>query len=420
MRFYLVLSIVFFLGWSFVSCAQKSEKLKIGVIGDPHYLSEQLMDGGSAIRNAVDVSGKTILDVPQVLDMVLSEYLKSDIEVLLIPGDMTKDGEKQSHIDFVKKLQPLIDKGVKVYIIPGNHDINIPNPQRYEGDRTISTEGVTPVEFEKIYANCGYSDALKKDAASLSYVAQLNDNTWLLAIDGCRYDEYTTSVVSSGQISPATEQWIKEVMDDAKLKNIQVVSMMHHGLVEHIMFQATIFRDYIINDWQRLAPLFADWGIKAVFTGHFHANDITEYRSLAGNKIFDIETGALCAYPFPYRFVELDRKGMRVTTKNITSIPKNSHLAEQNKAIMENRGRVIATEKIRAIGMKLPRTTASLMANILGRIFVMHLAGDEVVDKELKESLMLLSKETDSPMDIPMDNIELDFYPADNNVEITF
>lgn len=209
-------------------------------------------------------------------------------------------------------------------------------------------------------------------------------------------------------------------MDDAKLKNIQVVSMMHHGLVEHIMFQATIFRDYIINDWQRLAPLFADWGIKAVFTGHFHANDITEYRSLAGNKIFDIETGALCAYPFPYRFVELDRKGMRVTTKNITSIPKNSHLAEQNKAIMENRGRVIATEKIRAIGMKLPRTTASLMANILGRIFVMHLAGDEVVDKELKESLMLLSKETDSPMDIPMDNIELDFYPADNNVEITF
>lgn len=420
MKHPIILFVLLFFGWSFASCAQKSESLKMGVISDPHYLSEQLMDNGSAIRNAVNASGKAITDVPQVLDQVLAEYLKSDIEVLLIPGDMTKDGEKQSHIDFVKKLQPLIDKGVKVFVIPGNHDINVPNSVRYEGDKTYPVESVTPLEFSRIYADCGYNSALKRDAASLSYVARLNNNTWLLAIDGCRYNEYTTSTISSGQISPETEKWIVDVMNEAKQKNIQVMGMMHHGLVEHILFQATFFKDYVINDWQRLAPLFADLGMKAIFTGHFHANDITEYRSATGNMIYDIETGSLCAYPFPYRFVELNEKGMTISTKNVTSIPNNPKLAEQNKAIMEERGRAIAMGKINSMGIQLPDSTLSLMADMVGKIFVMHLAGDEVVDEELRRTLKQLSEELDSPTAVPIDNIELDFYPADNNVEITF
>lgn len=392
----------------------------MGVISDTHYLSEQLMDNGSAIKNAVNTSGKDLLAVPEIIDQVLAEYLKSDINILLIPGDMTKDGEKQSHIDFVKKLQPLLDKGIKVFVIPGNHDINVPNPSGYKGEKTYPVENITPTDFSQIYSNCGYANALKRDTASLSYLAKLDDNSWLLAIDGCRYKEYTTSTISSGQISPATEQWILDVLAEAKQKDIQVMGMMHHGLVEHIMFQATFFKDYVINDWQRLAPLFADSGMKVIFTGHFHANDITEYRSPAGNKIYDIETGSLCAYPFAYRFIEMDKKGLKISTKNITSIPSNLNLAEDNRNTMFQRGRSIAMGKIRSMGMQLPDVTLSLMADMIGKIFVMHLAGDEVVDDELKKTIKQLSKELDSSVPVPVDNLELDFYPADNNVEITF
>lgn len=420
MKYNIVLYVLLFFGWSFTSCAQKPEKLKMGVISDPHYLSEQLMDNGSAIQNAVRAGGKDIIAVPEVLDQVLAEYLKSDIEILLIPGDMTKDGEKQSHLDFVKKLQPLLDKGVKVFVIPGNHDVNNPHPTKYEGDKTYPVENVTPEQFAQIYADCGYNGALKRDTASLSYVAQLDNKTWLLAIDGCRYREYTTATISAGQISPATEQWILSVMNEAKQKNIEVIGMIHHGLVEHIMFQGTFFKDYLISDWQRLAPLFADSGMKAVFTGHFHANDITEYRSPAGNNIYDIETGSLCAYPYPYRFVELSEKGMKISTRNITSIPSNTNLAIENKNTMMERGRGIAIEKIRSMGMQLPDTTLSLLADMIGKVFVMHLAGDEVVDDELKKTMKQLAKELDSSVPVPIDNIELDFYPADNNVEITF
>lgn len=420
MKYNIILSIILFFGWCFTSCALEPQSLKMGVISDTHYLSEQLMDNGSAIENAVNTSGKDLLAVPEIIDQVLAEYLKSDIKVLLIPGDMTKDGEKQSHIDFVNKLQPLLDKGIKVFVIPGNHDINVPNPSGYKGEKTYPVENITPADFSQIYRNCGYADALKRDTASLSYVAQLDDNSWLLAIDGCRYQEYTTSTISSGQISPATEQWILDVLAEAKQKDIQVMGMMHHGLVEHIMFQATFFKDYVINDWQRLAPLFADSGMKVIFTGHFHANDITEYRSPAGNKIYDIETGSLCAYPFAYRFIEMDKKGLKISTKNITSIPSNLNLAEDNRNTMFQRGRSIAMGKIRSMGMQLPDVTLSLMADMIGKIFVMHLAGDEVVDDELKKTIKQLSKELDSSVPVPVDNLELDFYPADNNVEITF
>ncbi len=415
-----ILSVMLFFGLSFTSCAKKNENVKIGVIGDAHYLSEQLMDNGSAIKSIENVSGKDITAVPQVLDQVLSEYLKSDINVLLIAGDMTKDGEKQSHLDFVKKLQPLLDKGIKVFVIPGNHDINIPHPVKYEGDKTYPVENVSPSEFVDIYKECGYNAALKRDTASLSYIAQLDDNTWLLAIDDCRYKEYTTSTISSGQISPATERWIIDIMNEAKQKNIQVMGMMHHGLVEHIMMQATFFKDYIINDWQRLAPLFADGGMKAIFTGHFHANDITEFRSPAGNNIYDIETGSLCAYPFPYRFVELSEKGMKISTKNVTSTLNNPNLAIENKNVMFERGQGLAIEKIKSMGMQLPDKTLSLLSDMVGKIFVMHLAGDEVVDDELKKTIKQLATDLDPSAPVPTDRIELDFYPADNNVNITF
>jgi len=44
----------------------------------------------------------------------------SDIEVLLIPGDLTKDGEKLSHLELVQKLEPIIEKGIQTFVIPGN------------------------------------------------------------------------------------------------------------------------------------------------------------------------------------------------------------------------------------------------------------------------------------------------------------
>lgn len=396
--------------------AQAQSPLRIGVITDMHYLSEQLMDGGYATQDYVLTSGRNIVESPNILDQVIADYATSNIDILLVCGDMTKDGERLSHKDFVKKLKPLQDKGVRAFVIPGNHDINVPKPKGYLGNTTYETENTSPTQFAEIYASCGYGDAIKRDTASLSYVAPLTDKTWLIAIDAVRYSEYTTKTVSAGRILPQTENWILSVLDEAKEKNIQVVGMMHWGLVEHLPMQASFFADYLVSDWQWLASTFADHGLKLIFTGHFHANDITLHTSSQDNKIYDIETGALCSYPFAYRFVDLYTDKAVVKTKNIVSTPSSPHLAEDSKQQISKIADKMAQGKIKNMGLNMPDNILKPMTDVLSQIFILHLAGDEKITPELKDALNNLMDGTDGDTN----SQEIDFYPADNNVEITF
>ena len=402
------------------ACASEKKSIKLGIMSDPHYLSEKLMDNGQAMKNYENANGKRITDIPDVLDIVLDDYLNSDIEVLLIPGDLTKDGEKQSHLDFAKKLQPLKDKGIRIYVIPGNHDINVPNPVGFEKESTYPVENISPSDFTEIYGEFGYNIAIKKDTASLSYVAELDSDTWLIAIAACLYKEYKDRTISKGRISSQTEQWILDVLTEAKSKKIQIVGMMHHGLVEHIAFQSTFFKDYLVEDWQRLAPLFADNGMKMIFTGHFHANDITEYTSGKGNKIYDIETGALASYPFAYRFAELTKDDIKISTKNVESTPNNPNLSEESKAQLRNIARAQAMSKVNNLGINIPDSIKNVLVDLAGDVFIMHLGGDEKMDDSLRNTFKILYQKIDSSESVPIDEFELDLYPADNNVEIVF
>lgn len=395
-----------------------SNPLKIGVITDTHFLSPQLMDDGYALQDYILSTGKNVKDVPAVLDQVLNDYLQSDIEILLVTGDMTKDGEKQSHIEFTNKLKPLLQKGVKIYAIPGNHDINMPNSIKFAGNKKLPVPNISPEDFTDIYADFGYNNTLRRDSASLSYVTELSDNTWLLAIDAARYKEYTTHSLSSGKITPQTEQWIVDILDEAKQKNIQVIGMMHWGLTEHIMHQSTFFTDYLVQDWKRLAALFADKGLKAIFTGHFHSNDITAFTSESGNTIYDIETGTLVSYPYAYRFVEYTPEKMTINTKHVVSVPDNPNLAEEDKKRMQILSEKQSVSRLKNSGYTLSDSVAEQMAKILGKVFVLHTYGDEQIDDDLRQMIEQLANEMDAPLD--MADFAIDFAPADNNVEIVF
>lgn len=378
------------------------------------------MDNGSAINSYIENGGKSIKDVPDVIDLIIEDYLKSDIEILLIPGDLTKDGEKQSHIDLVKKLNPLIAKGIRIFVIPGNHDINMPNSVGYSGTQTYKVENIDPSEFVSIYHNFGFDKAFERDSTSLSYAAELDSNTWLLAIDACKYEEYKDRSISSGRIKPSTEQWILDILNRAKNQNKQVVGMMHQGLVEHFVMQGTFFKDYLIDDWQRLAPQFADNGMKLIFTGHFHANDITQYISPSGNEIFDIETGSLSAYPFPYRFINLNKDKVEVKTKNISATKNSPNLAEKNKQQLKKQAQRRASSMLQNYGITFPDSIKNDIEEIGGEIFIKHIEGDEVVDDSLKASIINIVQFFDDSKLDRLENLNLDLYPADNNLIIRF
>ncbi|NLZ94690.1 MAG: metallophosphoesterase [Bacteroidales bacterium] len=391
--------------------------LKIAVISDTHYLSKKLATDGSALQNFEAGTGRNVEDLHQVLSQVLSELEAQQPDILLIAGDITNHGERDSHIDITAKLKPLAENGTRIFVVPGNHDVNVPNPKAYIADKPTPTTSISAQEFEEIYAPFGYNDAIKRDTASLSYVAEVNDSIWLLSIDSNKYKEHTTSTISSGRILPETMSWILDILEEANSKDILVMGLMHHGLVEHMPYQSTFMSDYLIDNWKNNAEILANNGLKVIFTGHFHSNDITLLTTSQGNEIYDIETGSLAGYPFPYRLMTLQDNKLNIESYFIDSIPGKQNLQEEYRFKAEKIGRRIAQSKINSMSLPIPTDLKDLLIDMLVKMQILHMKGDEKVDAEMQQMIEQLSDVLGDP-NASIDSFKLDFPPADNFVEI--
>ena len=399
--------------WSVFS----QQSLKIAVISDPHYLSSKLAKPSVALNNYEVATGRNQKDLHAVLHEVISNLKNYQPDILLIPGDITNHGERDSHIDFVQSLKPLSDNGTRIFVVPGNHDVNVPNSKKYDGNTPTPTSNVSAEECAQIYAPYGYESALKRDTVSLSYLSEINDNIWLLAIDSNRHPEYKTSSISSGRILPTTLQWSLEILREAKSKDIIVLGMMHHGLVEHMPYQAAFFSDYLIDDWETNAQILSDNGLKVMFTGHFHSNDVTLFTSPKGNKVYDIETGSLAGYPFPYRLMTLDNNALKIETEFIQSIPNKPNLKEEYLLKTEKIATRLAQAKIRSMALPIPAEMNDVVVKLIVKMQLLHMKGDEEVDEEMLQMIEQLNRFIgDSNADFS--SFQLDFPPADNFLEI--
>ena len=406
-------SLLLILSWSL--CSQ--EPLKIAVISDTHYLSSKLALPGSALDKYEATTGRVINDLHAVLHKVIFDLQSYNPDILLIPGDITNHGERESHIDFVNIMKPLANNGTRIFVIPGNHDVNVPNSKKYEGDSSYPISSISAQEFAQLYAPYGYGDAVKRDASSLSYLAVINDSTWLLSIDSNRYEEYKTSSISGGRILPETMKWSLEILKEAASKDVLVMGMMHHGLVEHMPYQSVFFSDYLINDWKSNAQILADNGLKIIFTGHFHSNDITLLTSSKGKAIYDIETGSLSGYPFPYRLMTLQNKVLSIESKFVETIPGKPNLKGEYRQKTEEIARRSAQAKINSMSLLIPLDMKSAVIDLLVKMQILHMEGDEKVDDEMLQLIKRVNKLVGDP-NADFSSFDLDFPPADNTLEI--
>lgn len=410
-KVFFILSI--FLSWSLY--AQQS--LKIAVISDSHYLSSKLTSPGAALQSFETSTGRNTKELHEVLNHVISKLKVYQPDIVLIPGDLTNNGERDSHIDFTTKLKSLTEIGTRIFVVPGNHDVNVPNAKAFVSDKATPTASISSQEFEEIYAPYGYNEATRRDSASLSYLAELNDSTWLLGIDSNRYKEHTTSTITSGRIHPETMLWVLEILRDAKSKGILVLGMMHHGLVEHMPYQSTFLPDYLIKDWEKNAQVLADNGLKLIFTGHFHSNDITLLTSPKGNTIYDIETGSLAGYPFPYRLMTLKNNTLKIETEFVDSSPSNSNLQEDYRQKTEKIIHQIAQAKIGSMDLPIPSEMKKAVIDLIVKMQLLHMKGDEKLDNEMLQMIVVL-RELVGDTDADSTTFELDFPPDDNSLEI--
>jgi len=267
-------------GQNYDSGALKSAaKLKIAVISDIHYLDPSLLPANPEtdipFQTYLAKDPKLIHLSDPILRQAIAELKDEKPDIVLIPGDLTKDGELVSHESVKELLYELVNAGTKVFVIPGNHDIN--NPEAWDYGNSDKPSTIDHAEdFASMYAEFGYGNALYRDSKSLSYINAVNNKLWILGIDACKYEYNEDIAIVDGAIKTETMDWIQEKMAEANENGITVLAMMHHGILQHYYGQQELDPGYLVDDWQTNAALLMEAGIKLVFTGHYHANDISQ------------------------------------------------------------------------------------------------------------------------------------------------
>lgn len=95
---------------------------KILVATDIHYLSPSLNDHGACFEKTIlNGDGKALAYIDELTDAFVEQVIREKPAALILSGDLTLNGEKQSHLDLAQKLRSITDCGIPVLVLPGNH-----------------------------------------------------------------------------------------------------------------------------------------------------------------------------------------------------------------------------------------------------------------------------------------------------------
>jgi 3',5'-cyclic AMP phosphodiesterase CpdA len=399
--------------------------MRFAVLSDLHYFSPELLIEGDAFQEYLDHDRKMLKEGPETLDAALDEIKRIDLDFVIICGDLTKDGEDASHRQVAEKLKNLQETGTPVFVVPGNHDINNCESHRYNGNAVEPVPSVSPEEFAHIYRACGYGAALHKDPDSLSIIVEPVEGLWLFALDSCRYRENLENQhpLTDGAFSPASLLWIEEKLIEAIQNEKAVIGFMHHGVLEHYSSNEEHYGDYLLDDFPYVSEMMAAYGMRFIFTGHYHAQDITLARwpesGIGNHFLLDIETGSLVTYPVPWRLVQIKDQKMSVASYRIKSI--DSHPYDfQNFAEQFLRQGTILLANEALTGYGVTEDDQKLLSPQIATAYIAHVQGDEIAPDPLLDlnGLSALGRLVINVQGSLIEGWYNDLQPADNEVVI--
>lgn len=293
------------------SAQNSSDEFGFAVASDTHYVHPVKQAGTTlADEGWVTTFNSESESLTNQSGFIIDEFLKECAEnpkcqFVLITGDLATNGR-----DYVSEHEAVAAKfrkfeketGKQVYVINGNHDNAKDMPVDHK-------------KFTEIYHEFGYDEALSTDEGTCSYSANLNDEYTLVALDTCdeRY-----RVVPNNDITRM--DWAVKQIKAAKKQGKKVIMIMHHNLLEHNPFQKLNEKNYVVNTPYSSAGLLADLGVKLVFSGHTHCNNVKSYTSFLGNTIYDFSMSSLGNFPAEYKYFNVTDSKISYETKKINHI----------------------------------------------------------------------------------------------------
>ncbi len=285
--------------------------LKFFLVTDTHFFKNSLGAFGEAYEEFMDGEQKCFAETEAINNAVFS-YLADakDADIVLIAGDLSFNGEKESNKAFSALLHDFQEKsGKRVYVVTAGHDYN-DHPFSFDDTGRHEPEGTKFSELLGFYRDFGYSDAIAFNEEHLSYVAQLADGVRLLVI--CN----DTAEAKHVTYDDAFLGWIEAQAKQAQADGQMMIAMEHYPVLPGQPILAMI-GDAWQAESKKLVETLADNGVHLIFTGHMHNQSINEVTTEKGNKFYDVCTGSAIGCPAYLRLVTVqDEK-----TVDIKSIP---------------------------------------------------------------------------------------------------
>ena len=287
---------------------QAMTTLRFGIISDPHITLPQTLWDHPNRFHLLEWS------IP-AFEVALGHLLELGIDFLLLPGDLTQHGEPENHQWLADRLRAL---PIPTYVIPGNHDV----PTR----ESLAT-------FPHFYRNCGYSAPFPL----LCYSTPLAPGIRLIGLNS---NCFSGTGEQLGLLEPAQLDWLRSELP--KYRSEAVWLMIHHNLVPHLQGQETssLGKRYMLANREELLDLLHLHGVKLVFTGHLHVQDVAYHDRW---DLYEVTTGSTVSFPHPYRLLTYEygsnpRQGkLQIESFRVQSLTECPDLQHFSREWMGNR-----------------------------------------------------------------------------------
>lgn len=275
-------------------------EVRIIVATDLHYISPAICDFGSYFTHMMDsADSKLTRYCEELTEAFLDEVIADRPAALLLTGDLSFNGARESHAALAEKLRRVEAAGVPVLVLTGNHDVYNRSAARFEGDSFTRLTPCTSDDFLAVYRDFGLGEALSVDDDSLSYLYPLSDRIWVLMMD------FNTAHDFCG-VSEETLQWTEEQLARAKREGKTLLAAGHQNLFAHSAFVS----GYVIDGADVLSALLRAYEIPLFLSGHLH---IQHWRTEDG--LTEIATSALSVYPCQYGVLRIGEDSLRYETR---------------------------------------------------------------------------------------------------------
>lgn len=291
-------------------------RYRVFLATDLHYLAPSLTDHGPLFWQVMEAGdGKVTEYCDEATDAFLEEAAEAKPDAVILTGDLSFNGERESHLVLAEKLAAAEEAGIPVFVLPGNHDL-YRKCYSFFGETSQRVDTVSAEEFREIYSAFGFDEATAQDSDSLSYMAQLNSGTRLLMLDANTTHDFCS-------LSEKTLAWTERQLKAAQEAGQSVLACCHQNLLRHSMFGS----GYVLGCSEKLQALLEEYGVPLMLSGHLHIQHV-----MTVGKVTEIATSPLTMGACQYGIICAENGSLSYETKKVPV----SDWAERKKLSDEN------------------------------------------------------------------------------------